>query len=356
MIDNFSKYFEGVGANIDNVYYIRLQSTANDEVPAHDHFQKVRKRLSNMNSVDEVSLSYYGPPYVMGYSSKMFKYGEKLSKGRVRYADEHFPSVMQPELVDGQWFSGKNQGSIEIPVVIDRNMAEKLFEGKDPVGKVIEGDDKKFKITGVISHFKNSDYDRSGPVIFMPFTSPKIDIYDQAEFLIRIKEGHFPHPADYSKKIFSVLSKDSFKLSSCSTVASMKEKANSNIGGDMAFVSLIVGFLLFNLILGLIGILGYNVNQRWSEMGIRRAVGATKVKVRRLIFFEMTALTVMAILPALIVVIQIPAFKIMPLDWGLFIGGMGASLLLIFTLVFISVLYPGIMAAKIRPAIALKEE
>lgn len=91
-------------------------------------------------------------------------------------------------------------------------------------------------------------------------------------------------------------------------------------------------------------------------MGIRRAVGSTRRSVRRLIFLEMLALTLMALVPVFIVIVQIPAFEWMPLTWPLFTKATIASLVLIFVLVFTSVLYPGIMASKIQPAVALKEE
>jgi putative ABC transport system permease protein len=137
---------------------------------------------------------------------------------------------------------------------------------------------------------------------------------------------------------------------------SMKEASNANRSGDMAFVGLLVGFLIFNLVLGLIGILGYNVNQRWSEIGIRRAVGATGSHVRGLIFFELLAMTLMAFVPAFLIIVQVPALELLPVEWSLFIKAMAAALLVILLLVFLSVFYPALQASKIPPALALKEE
>ena len=358
MIDQFTKYFEGTGCEISNVYYLGVATLPESDNPPPDYFQRIRKRLVGMESVELVSFSRHAAPYGgMGSASGTYQYGEKSCYAGIHYADRHFPSVLKMELSSGKWFDSRKQQSstIEIPVVINQTMAKKLFGNKDPLGKIIRTNSSKYKVTGVLRQFKNSDFEASRPDIFISLHHPKTPSL-AGEMLIRYKQGAHPEPGHYVEEIFTVLPKDDYRVMRSSRMEIMKKMANSNISGDILFVSLVVGFLLFNLILGLIGILGYNVNRRWSEMGIRRAVGSTRRSVRRLIFFEMLALTLMALLPVFIVIVQIPAFEWMPLTWPLFTKATIASLVLIFVLVFTSVLYPGIMASKIQPAVALKEE
>jgi len=358
MIDQFSKYFEGTGCEISNVYYLGIAKLPESDNPPPDYFQRIRKRLVQMESVESVSFSRHAAPYGgMGSASNTYQYGEKSCYAGIHYAGRHLPSVLNMELSSGEWFDSAKQlsSTIEIPVVINRTMAQELFGNRDPIGEIIEASSFKYKVTGVLRRFKDSDFEASRPDIFISLHHPKTSS-SAGEILIRYEQGAHPEPARYVEEIFTVLPKDDYRVMRSSRLQTMKKMANSNISGDILFVSLVVGFLLFNLILGLVGILGYNVNRRWSEMGIRSAVGSTRKSVRRLIFLEMLALTIMALVPVFIVIVQIPAFEWMPLTWPLFTKATIASLVLIFVLVFTSVLYPGVMASKIQPAVALKEE
>jgi putative ABC transport system permease protein len=43
----------------------------------------------------------------------------------------------------------------------------------------------------------------------------------------------------------------------------------------MIIASIVAGFLVINVALGLFGVLWYNINKRKGEIGLRRAVGAS---------------------------------------------------------------------------------
>jgi len=356
MIDNLSKYFQGTGTNIDRVYYMKISQT-NEGNDIHVDFNKIRQRLAQMKSVEEASFSYQAAPYALGYSSRTFHYGENLSKASLCIADSWFPSVLQPELKSGRWFRADEMTAGRyIPAVINQKLASKLFPGQDPIGKTIQDEENSYVVEGMLGQYKRRDFWSEGYVLFVPFSHWYQHNRGSVDLLISYPENAFPKPRKYAEVVFSVLPREQFQIVDSSRLEAVKQQTNSNTSGDMLFVVLIVGFLLFNLMLGLVGILGYHVNQRISEMGIRRAVGSTRPKVRGLIFMEMLVLTFMATIPALLLVVQIPALELMPMSWSLFIQGMLVSMAIIAIFVSISVMYPGIVASKIRPAVALKEE
>ena len=356
MIDNMTKYFQGTGTNIERVYFMKIHQTG-EESNVDPGFDKIRQRLAQSEFVREASLSHQASPYVSGYSTRTFHHGENLTKASFCVADSWFPSVLQPELKSGRWFRpDERTRGIEIPAVINQKLAAKLFPGQDPIGKTIQDDGHRYVVQGVIDQYKRRDFRSEGSTLFIPFSHWYRPNRGSVDLLIRYPEGAFPKPRKYAEVVFSVLPREHFQITQSARLEAVKQQSNSNTSGDMLFVTLIVGFLLFNLMLGLVGILGYHVNQRISEMGIRRAVGSTRRKVRGLIFLEMLVLTLMATIPALFLVVQIPALELMPMSWGLFIQGMLVSLAIIAIFVSISVMYPGIVASKIRPALALKEE
>ncbi len=356
MIDQLSNYLEGTGCEISQVYYINLERHAGKKQPEEDPFSRIPARLERLKGVESASISRYAAPHLMQFSNSSFRHADKITRANIQYVDRGFREVLKLNLIDGRWFGQEGHASGVVPVVINRQMAVELFGQANPVGRRIKGKQQRYRVVGVIGHYKKRSFQQEKASIFIPATHPKTGISGNADLLIRYSRGSFPRPRAYAREVFSVLSTDHFRIGRSMKLALLREQSNANASEDISFVGLLVGFLVFNLVLGLIGILGYNVNQRWSEMGIRRAVGATQGHVRRLIFSELFALTAMAFIPALLLLVQIPALDLMPLSWGLFTRGMVASLIVILLLVTASVLYPGIKASKIEPAVALKEE
>lgn len=357
MIEQVSTYLEGTGCNINRVYCMDLSHQLPEEVAPHDHFQKINKRVERLEGVEAVSFSLYATPHMMQSSSSSFKYGEYISQARIHHVDEQFQKVLQLDVVRGHWFEFSSEMSASlIPAVINRQMAEELFGDANPLGEEISGMEHQYEVIGVVGHYKPRDYIPAGPSIFVPMNHAQTGVYGSADLLVRHEKGFYPRPRAYAQEIFSVLSRDRYKIERSMKLTTLKEMSNSNYSGDMLFVVLVVGFLIFNLILGLIGILGYNVNRRWSEMGIRRAVGASRSLVRRQILSELLAITVMALIPAFLLVVQIPALDLLPVSWALFSKSMLGALVVILFLVFVSVFYPAVLASKIPIAEALKEE
>lgn len=357
MVDQVSNYLEGTGCDIQRVYCLDINYHEGEEARRHDHFEKIRQRIEQLEGVESASFSLYAAPHIMQASSWSFKYGETITSARIHYVDEGFRQVLNLQLAKGSWIGDFDGGSPSVvPAVINREMADKLFEEGEPLGRRIEGMDHQYRVIGVVRHFKTRDFVPSGPSIFIPVNHPATGVYASTDLLVRYEKGTHPQPREYAREVFSVLSRDQYKIARSMPLESMKEASNANRSGDMAFVGLLVGFLIFNLVLGLIGILGYNVNQRWSEIGIRRAVGATGSHVRGLIFFELLAMTLMAFVPAFLIIVQVPALELLPVEWSLFVKAMAAALLVILLLVFLSVFYPALQASKIPPALALKEE
>lgn len=63
----------------------------------------------------------------------------------------------------------------------------------------------------------------------------------------------------------------------------------------------IVGFLLLNIFLGILGSFWYRTQSRRPEIGLRMALGSSRVKVRRLMMLESMSLLTVAAIPAAVV-------------------------------------------------------
>ena len=118
----------------------------------------------------------------------------------------------------------------------------------------------------------------------------------------------------------------------------------------------ICGFLVFNVALGLFGVVWYNTSKRRSEIGLRRALGATSSGISRHFVGETLMMATIAIGIGLFFAGQLPFLDLIELDGQIYAIAMLVAVLFIYTLVLICSIIPSQQAAQIHPAMALHEE
>jgi len=120
--------------------------------------------------------------------------------------------------------------------------------------------------------------------------------------------------------------------------------------------SIVCGFLLINVALGLFGVLNLSITRRRSEIGLRRAIGATGNGVSTQFVGETWVLATFAMLIGLLLAVQFPLLNVFDLQAGVYLTAMGIAVLIIYLIVTLCALFPSRQAALIQPATALHEE
>ena len=127
--------------------------------------------------------------------------------------------------------------------------------------------------------------------------------------------------------------------------------------GPMIVAAVVALFLVFMVGLGLVGVLWLSVTRRTSELGLRRAMGASGRSVRYQIVGELWALTAIAVGIGTLIFLQFPLFGV---DFGaggiVFVGGTILATLVIYAFVTFCGLYPAWLATRVQPATALQYE
>ena len=119
----------------------------------------------------------------------------------------------------------------------------------------------------------------------------------------------------------------------------------------------VAGFLVFNVALGLFGVLWYSINRRKSEFGLRRALGSGKALISWHVLGEALALATLAIVIGLIVAVQMPVLGLDPaISVEIYVMAMVTAAVAVYLLVFLCALYPSRLAMRIQPARALHDE
>lgn len=352
LIDKYELYTEGVGANIEDTFYLRVMRK---DYKSDDNKEKLMNMLSELESlpaIKKVSYSRSSIPYIWSMSRGPIEYDSIRVSVVIRKVDENFADVLGIKMLAGHWLKNDYEGA-RMPIVIDLLTAKKLFGSiNNALNKEVRMSGGKIVI-GVYEMFKRNEYEENYPSCFFLFDMTKtFDI----GILIKYKENEIPRPSQLSKIVFSYLNKDEFTIMSAGSMEARKRNAISGKQSEIVMVILMAAFLIINIILGMIGIFGYSVKRRIAELGLRRAVGSSAHKIQYLILLESWTLTIFALIPAILLAIQIPLLDLYPIETNLFIKALCLSIMLIFVLVSISVYYPGYLASKIQAAEALQEE
>jgi putative ABC transport system permease protein len=159
---------------------------------------------------------------------------------------------------------------------------------------------------------------------------------------------------DFTRRLQAVAPGWSFEphaLASLRQTYFRKTLAPLALGGIVAF------FLLLMVGLGLIGVLWQSVTRRTRELGLRRAIGASRDAVLRQIVFEQLLLTTIGALLGIVVVGQLPLFGVAAFfGTRVYVGGMVGATVALYLLTFVCALYPSRLAGRLAPADALRYE
>jgi len=353
LIEKYELYTGGVGANIEDAFYLNLREKDGQRVDCKDKLKNMLIDLESLPDVKKVSYSYFSIPYIWSMSSSYVKYDTlKTSRAVIREADEHFAEVLGLNILAGHWLENDYEGA-NPQIVIDIQVAEKLFGSIDnAINKVVEIVGKK-QVVGVYEKLKRNEYEENYPSCFFLLDQTNMMGVD---VVLKCKDGKMVPPSQISKIIFSYFNKDSYAIRYASTMEAKKREVNSGKRVEIVMVSFVAVFLVINIILGMIGIFGYSVKRRKAELGLRRAVGSSAHKIHYLLLLESWTLTIFALIPAIILTVQIPLLDLYPVETNLFIKSLCLSIILIFILVSISVYYPAYIASKVQASEALQEE
>ncbi len=274
--------------------------------------------------------------------------------------------VYDLELVAGRWFDASDRALEWTPVVITTLLARDWFGDEDPVGKFVPayteegmaepnepGDDR---IIGVVSRYRRGgELSQERYAMFDPSFLDSPDHYPPMRLMVRLAPGT---PAafeeDLANRLHALAPDWRFNVRPQYRMRSDRLRQQiipPVLGGVVA------AFLIGMVGLGLVGVLWQSVSRRTSEIGVRRAMGATAQVVRRQILGELLAVTTLAVAAGCLIVIQFPILDIVSVvSWRIYLLGLGASLAVVYFFVFLCGLYPSWLATRVHPARALQYE
>ena len=349
----FSLYKESKGFDHYNLWVVHMNNlNADDSVKTVTIHDNLRRDLEALPEVEAVSFTGANTPY----SGNTWQYNSESNGVSLNthyfLTDEQFANVLKMNIVEGRWFEEGDRNAKDALAVITKKIADELFKDTTAIGSVIPIENAK--VIGVIDHYKYRGE-------FVPeFNSTFVlgkkyePNFPNSTMMIKISEGVPPaFEEQVNELIQSVTGGWPFIIRH---IDSARRLANKKIWIPMILIIAICLFLIFNVALGLFGVLWYNISYRKSEIGLRRAVGATTFNISIQLILEMILIATLGIIIGGFFAAQVPILKMFNVDSWIFIKAILISSVFIYLLVLICTLYPSAQAGIIQPATALHDE
>lgn len=320
---------------------------------------KVGKEMTELSYVEGVTRSNNILPYGAPSIGMIFKINvdDKDRQVSMMTAEADAVDVLMPQLDEGEWLPAKNTDYI--PAVISRQLADSLG-WHEAVGKSLrlpinESFSPELRVVGVVSGIRKNAFDTESPMAVIVRTSffeemgmTTADNYS----CVRLKNAK--DKETFADEFYRRFKKEVGETSPVEPyVADMERyKSEQIIQGTATLIAQsipTVFFLVFGFI-GTFGLFWLYSRKRVGEFALRRAVGATKVRLVRMVIIESVVLSLLAAVPGLLLAIFIYSWS-----WTVLLGvGSTLAIMLLFSL--FSAWYPAYKVSRVSPAEALHNE
>ena len=294
------------------------------------------------------------------------KYLQTLTATNVAGSTPDFLGVRNYSIDYGEMFSEQDQKLGAKVAVIGKTVIKNMFGEDDPLGKTVRINAIPFKVIGI---FETKGLDSDGvdqdDLLLIPIKAMLRRVLNQTYIsTIYAKADSRKNIERITEKISTVL-RDRHKILDDAendfTVISQLDLENLKTETSELFTRLIVGVASISLVVGGIGILAVmliSVKERTREIGVRRAVGATKRDIIEQFLFESLLIGLFGGFFGVILGVGI---TLGASAWGL------GKLLLDINSIYISTgvcmmigvifgLFPAIKASRLDPMVALTVE
>ena len=371
-----------VGADVNDTYLVRLSMPLptypdfisypeGSEEPLQN-FLRITDRIRQCPGVESMCLCQSFYPYSGGYSENSFRHDSLEVNVRIYTATADYFRVFRVYGVNGETpeqlgkaFMGK--------AVVTRLAAQSLFPGgQQPVGKRIfrsKEDSTGIVIAGVLPDMKPHNYDRVQPYMICPLNEtdwrslPENRLCYSLAICIRIRPGLDKQAFEASFGEAMKADVGNFSFDELVPFSQVREPLMGYLGvtKEIQYRVLLAVFFLLNLFLGVIGTFWFCIEHRREEIGIRMALGASRRKVRQWLLWESLFLFSIALLPALLVCLNLWRMELLSTEYmdltaGRFLLDVVLALLLLVPVILLATWYPARRSAKIEPAEALHYE
>ncbi len=337
---------------------------AADEPPLYALFEEVQRRVAALPGV--VSAAFVHPlPKTLFVSRSAFRIeGQPPPEGAAPQAvsltaSPDYLETLRTPLLRGRFFEATDEAGAPPVAVVNRELAERRFGTRNPVGERIVFRGKSRRIIGVAANVQQSLTPLPGggaaEAVYIPLAqSPRVD----ARLVVRTS-GEDTTLAELIRTEIGNIDPDV----TIAAIETMNDYTGRYTVVVDVFTRILGGFGILALLLaslGTYGVVAYTVGQRTHEIGVRMAMGAEARQVVRMIALEGIKLSALGLvigaallLPVTTLIGRVQeSFALAPLD-PLTLLAVGFML---FVVTAIASIVPATRASSVDPMLVLKTD
>lgn len=326
---------------------------------------------------------------VRSFGFPVLRYNDKVfSEEKFYWADSTFTDVFTLEFVKGD---PKTALVEPASVVLTERMAQKYFGNEDPMGKLLNSDNRRdYKVTGVVKEFPAAShwhFDFLASMSTYPFTADPNWLNNDFYTYIVLKEGYPPeqfaaklpdvvqkYVAPYIQQVMGVQmemlkskgSKYEYGLQPLTGIhlysnLEAELEPNSDITYIYIFSFIAIGLLLIACI-NFTNLATARSASRAKEIGVRKTLGSNKPQLIKQFLSESILMTFIAVILALILIeLALPSFnhmigKQLSADYFNNIYAIPVLILFILFVGFLAGGYPALYLSSFNPVKVLRKQ
>ena len=265
--------------------------------------EQTRRQIEDISGAEKVSL------YTARNYAEQIYYRNSQFNGEIYGIDAHYLSVYGYQVKTGRGFTESDYKNFRKVALVDTTAVNTLFGGESPVGKSVELQGDVFTVVGVVALSDDftptintlNDYylyaDTSSGSIYIPSTVwPTAYQFDEPQN-VAIKVANTDVMTTVGQKAAEILTENQIvnkesdldyrsqdMLEQAQQLQKMSESTNAQLIW-IASISLLVGGI------GVMNIMLVSVTERTSEIGLKKALGARKRRIRMQFLTEAAVLT-----------------------------------------------------------------
>jgi putative ABC transport system permease protein len=241
--------------------------------------------------------------------------------------------------------------------VVNEAMVRKFWPNEDPIGRRFRTDvEGWFTVVGVVPDYRHGELDDTDPIAPCAYVSLAYSVFSNTGLIVRAAGD----PGSLAAPLREAIRASDPKIA-LFNVWTMEELRQRSYWQYFLFgwmFSLFGGIALVLAAIGVYGVLSYSVAQRTQEIGVRVALGASRMDVLRLVVAQGVRLAALGVVIGVVgsffvtPVIQSELVNVSAKDPASFIG---VSIFLT-VVAFVASYVPARRATAVDPLVALRSE
>jgi putative ABC transport system permease protein len=255
-----------------------------------------QKDVDVLNKKENVPEANLVMPIVVGADTA--SYGNETYRITIFGATEAMQKILEVYPSEGSFYTEDDVKQYGAVIVIGSKVQEKLFSDEDPIGKKLRIKEKNFRIIGVLPKKGAGSLFDFDEAVLLPYTTAQQYIFGTKFFhriVVQISSEEEVTGAllDIERTLreshnITDPAKDDFFVETPADIISrlgVVTQALTLLLSSLAAISLVVGGI------GIMNIMLVSVTERTREIGLRKAIGATKKEIMTQFLIEAVLLT-----------------------------------------------------------------